>query len=78
MHVLLLITLLNIVKKWEKDYSELNMIEYGTTFNCILNAPFGDVVYFRNAEYLKSLKDSRNYKWYSKIFEGKRMDIVFK
>ena len=59
-----------------KEYSELNMIEYGTNLNCILNAPFGDVVFFRNAEYLKTLKDPRNYKWYSKIFEGKRMDIV--
>ena len=59
-----------------EDYSDLNMIEYGTAFNCILNAPFGDVVFFRNAEYLNELKDNRNYKWYSKVFEGKRMDII--
>ena len=63
-------------KEMGKEYSDLNMIEYGTAFNCILDAPFGDVVFFRNAEYLKKLKDGRNYKWYSKVFEGKRMDIV--
>ena len=58
------------------DYADLNILEYGTAFDCILDAPFGDVVFFRNAEYLKELKDDRNYTWYSKMLEGKRIDIV--
>ena len=63
-------------KELKKDYNDLNLIEYGTTLEFILPAPLGDVVIFRNAEYLKELKDTRNYYWYSKVFDGKRMDLV--
>lgn len=60
----------------KQDYNDLNLLEYGTALNCILDAPFGDVVFFRNAEYLKELKNKDNYKWYYNIFEGKRMDFI--
>lgn len=60
----------------KKDYVDLRMLEYDPTLEFILPAPFGDVVIFRNADYLKELKDSRNYEWYVKILEGKRMDFI--
>lgn len=60
----------------KKDYEDLKMLECGTTLDCILSAPFGDVVIFRNADYLKELRDSRNYEWYVKVLEGKRMDFI--
>lgn len=63
-------------KELKRDYNDLNLLEYGTALNCILDAPFGDVVFFRNAEYLKELNDKRNYKWYSEVLEGKRMDFI--
>ena len=60
----------------QQDYTDLQMLEYGPTLEFILPAPLGDVVIFRNAEYLKELKDNRNYEWYSKVLEGKRMDFI--
>lgn len=63
-------------KEMKCDYTDLNMLEYGPTLEFILPVPLGDVVIFRNAEYLKELKDTRNYYWYSKVFDGKRMDLV--
>lgn len=63
-------------KEINYDYKNLRIIEYGTTINCILDAPFGDVVYFKNSDILKKLSDPRNYEWYFKMFEGKRLDII--
>lgn len=63
-------------KEIKQDYTDLQMLEYGPTLEFILPAPLGDVVIFRNAEYLKELKDNRNYEWYSKVLEGKRLDFI--
>ena len=63
-------------EEMQQDYTDLQMLEYGPTLEFILPAPLGDVVFFRNAEYLKELKDNRNYEWYSKVLEGKRMDFI--
>ena len=63
-------------REMKEDYNELKLITYGTALDCILPAPFGDVVYLRNSNYLKKLKDKRNYKWYSKMFENKRLDLI--
>ena len=63
-------------KELNQDYSDLNLLEYGTSLDFVLPAPFGDVVIFRNAEYLKDLKNVNNFIWYSKVLEGKRMDFI--
>lgn len=63
-------------KELKHDYNELNLLEYGPTLEFILSAPLGDVVIFGNAEYLNELNDKRNYKWYSEVLEGKRMDFI--
>ena len=63
-------------REMKEDYNDLKLITYGTTLDCILPAPLGDVVYLRNSNYLKKLKDKRNYKWYSEMFENKRLDLI--
>ena len=63
-------------REMKEDYKDLKLITYGATLNCILPAPLGDVVYLRNSNYLKKLKDKRNYKWYSEMFENKRLDLI--
>lgn len=63
-------------RKMKEDYNDLKLITFGTTLDCILPAPLGDVVYLTNSDYLKELSNTRNYKWYSKIFEGKRLDLI--
>lgn len=63
-------------REMKEDYKDLKLITYGTTLDCILPALLGDVVYLRNSNYLKKLKDKRNYKWYSKMFENKRLDLI--
>ena len=60
----------------KENYNDLKLITYGTTLDCILPAPFGDVVSLTNSDYLKKLRDPRNYKWYSKVFDGKRLDLI--
>jgi hypothetical protein len=62
----------------KKDYSELKIIEYGASLDCPLEAPFGDVVYFKNADILNELKDNNNYIYFNKTFNGKRLDMVLK
>ena len=63
-------------REMKEDYNDLKLITYGTTLDCILPAPFGDVVSLTNSDYLKKLRDPRNYKWYSKVFHGKRLDLI--
>ncbi len=63
-------------REMKEDYNDLKLITFGTTLDCILPAPLGDVVYLTNSDYLKELNNTRNYKWYSKIFEGKRLDLI--
>lgn len=63
-------------KELNGDYSDLRLLECGSTLDCVLDAPFGDVVYFKNAEILKGLKYPNNYKYYSEIFEGDRLDFI--
>lgn len=63
-------------REMKEDYNDLKLITLGTTLDCILPAPLGDVVYLTNSDYLKELSNTRNYKWYSKIFEGKRLDLI--
>lgn len=63
-------------REMKEDYNDLKLITFGTTLDCILPAPLGDVVYLTNSDYLKELSNTRNYKWYSKIFEGKRLDLI--
>ena len=63
-------------REMQDDYKDLKLITYGATLDCILPAPLGDVVYLRNSNYLKKLKDKRNYKWYSEMFENKRLDFI--
>ena len=63
-------------REMKEDYNDLKLITFGTTLDCILPAPLGDVVYLTNTDYLKELNNTRNYKWYSKIFEGKRLDLI--
>lgn len=63
-------------REMKEDYNDLKLITYGTTLDCILPAPFGDVVSLTNSDYLKKLRDPRNYKWYSKVFDGKRLDLI--
>ena len=63
-------------REMKEDYNDLKLITYGTALDCILPAPLGDVVYLKNSNYLKKLKDTRNYEWYSKVFEGKRLDLI--
>ena len=60
----------------KQDYTDLKMLEYGPTLEFILPVTLGDVVVFRNADYLKELKDIRNYNWYAKVLDGKRMDLI--
>ena len=60
----------------KENYNDLKLITYGAALDCILPAPLGDVVYLRNSNYLKKLKDKRNYKWYSEMFENKRLDLI--
>ena len=60
----------------KRDYTDLKMLEYGPTLEFILPVPLGDVVVFRNADYLKELKDIHNYNWYAKVLDGKRMDLI--
>lgn len=63
-------------REMKEDYNDLKLITFGTTLDCILPAPLGDVVYLTNSDYLKEFSNTRNYKWYSKIFEGKRLDLI--
>ena len=63
-------------REMKEDYNDLKLITFGTPLDCILPAPLGDVVYLTNSDYLKELSNTRNYKWYSKIFEGKRLDLI--
>lgn len=63
-------------REMKEDYNDLKLITYGTSLNCILPAPLGDVVYLTNSDYLKKLRDPRNYEWYSKVFNGKRLDLI--
>ena len=63
-------------REMKEDYNDLKLITFGTTLDCLLPAPLGDVVYLTNSDYLKELNNTRNYKWYSKIFEGKRLDLI--
>lgn len=63
-------------REMKEDYNDLKLITFGTTLDYILPAPLGDVVYLTNSDYLKELNNTRNYKWYSKIFEGKRLDLI--
>ncbi len=63
-------------REMKEDYNDLKLITFGTTLDCILPAPLGDVVYLTNSDYLKELSNTRNYKWYSKIFEDKRLDLI--
>ena len=59
-------------------YSVLKIILYGTTLDCILNAPFGNVVYFKNYQNLDFLKIKRQKEDFKKYFYNKRLDIIFK
>ena len=63
-------------REMKENYNDLKLITYGAALDCILPAPLGDVVYLRNSNYLKKLKDKRNYKWYSEMFENKRLDLI--
>lgn len=63
-------------KEMKVDYKDLKLITYGVALECILPAPLGDVVYLRNSDYLKNLRDPKNYKWYSEMFENKRLDFI--
>ena len=63
-------------KEMKEDYKDLKLITYGVALECILPAPLGDVVYLRNSDYLKNLRDPKNYKWYSEMFENKRLDFI--
>lgn len=73
-------SVLNNVFKHKKELNgsieELKIIKYGTDLsNCLLDAPFGDVVYFQNSLYLENMRDSNNYKYYKKNIENQRLDI---
>lgn len=63
-------------REMKENYNDLKLITYGATLDCTLPATLGDVVYLTNSDYLKKLKDPRNYEWYSKMFEGKSLDII--
>ena len=41
-------------REMKEDYKDLKLITYGTTLDCILPAPLGDVVYLTNSNYLKN------------------------
>lgn len=73
-------SVLNNIFKHKKELKgpieELQIKKYGTDLSCcILYAPFGDVVFFRNSTYLKGLKDKTNYEFYNKYIENQRLDI---
>lgn len=73
-------SVLNNVFKHKKELNgsieELKIIKYGTDLShCLLDAPFGDVVYFQNSLYLENMRDSNNYKYYKKNIESQRLDI---
>ena len=73
-------SVLNNVFKHKKELNgsieELKIIKYGTDLShCLLDAPFGDVVYFQNSLYLENMRDSNNYKYYKKNIENQRLDI---
>lgn len=63
-------------KELNGDIEELKIVRYGTDLSCcILNAPFGDVVFFQNSNYVKGLKDKSNYEYFHKYIENQRLDI---
>ena len=73
-------SVLNNVFKHKKELNgsieELKIIKYGTDLShCLLDAPFGDVVYFQNSLYLENMRDSNNYKYYKRNIENQRLDI---
>lgn len=73
-------SVLNNVFKHKKELNgsieELKIIKYGTDLShCLLDAPFGDVVYFQNSLYLENMRDSNNYKYHKNNIENQRLDI---
>ena len=73
-------SVLNNVFKHKKELNgsieKLKIIKYGTDLShCLLDAPFGDVLYFQNSLYLENMRDSNNYKYYKKNIENQRLDI---
>ena len=59
-------------------HSNLNIIEYGTTLNFILDAPFGYVAYFKNSKSLEWLRSKNQKEAYKKYFCNKQLNIIFK
>lgn len=58
-------------REMKEDYNDLKLITFGTTLDCILPAPLGDVVYLTNSDYLKELNNTRNYNGIQKYLRAK-------